>query len=64
MLDEKHLPFHDTFYHFVFLYISTAYLSRRLPYVIKDNRSKGLSNNLTNEVPILDQWKIMLLLSI
>ena len=32
-LDEKSLPFHDALDHFVFLYISTACLRRRLPYI-------------------------------
>ena len=38
----KKLNFHDALDHFVFLYISTACLRRRLPYIIKDDRSKGL----------------------
>ena len=36
----KNLHFHDALDHFVFLYISTACLRRRLPYIIKDDRSK------------------------
>ena len=38
----KNLHFHDALDHFVFLYISTACLRRRLPYIIKDDRSEGL----------------------
>ena len=41
-LDEKNLPFHDALDHFVFLYISTACLRQRLPYIIKDDSSEGL----------------------
>ena len=36
------LPFHDALGHFVFLYISTACLRRRLPYIIKDDSSERL----------------------
>ena len=39
-------------------FFSTACLRRRLPYIIKDDRSEGLANSLTNEGLILDQWKI------
>ena len=53
----KNLHFHDALDHFVFLYISTACLRRRLPCIIKDNRSDGL-NSLTIEGLILDQWKV------
>ena len=38
----KSLHFHDALDHFVLLYISTACLRRRLPYIIKDDRSEGL----------------------
>ena len=38
----KNLPFHGALDHFVFLYISTACLRRRLPYIIKDDRNEGL----------------------
>ena len=48
-LDERNLPFHDALDYFVFLYISTACLRRRLPSIIKNDRSKRI---------ILDQWKI------
>ena len=48
-LDEKNLPFHDALDQFVFLYFSTACLSRSLLYIIKDNRSKGLKNSLAIE---------------
>ena len=41
-LDEKNLPFHDALHHFVSLYFSSACLSRRLSYTIKDDSSKGL----------------------
>ena len=41
-LDRKNLPFHDAFDHFVFLYISTAWLGRRLPDIVKDDSSEGL----------------------
>ena len=40
--DFKNLPFHDALHHFAFIYISTACLRRRLPYIIKDDRSEGL----------------------
>ena len=39
---SKNLHFNDASDHFVFLYISTACLRRRLPYIIKDDRSEGL----------------------
>ena len=41
-LDEKSLPLHDVLDHFVFPHFSTAYLRRRLPYIIKDDSSEGL----------------------
>ena len=54
----KNPPFHDALDHFVFLYISTACLRQRLPYILKDDCSEWLWNSLTNEGLILDQWKI------
>ena len=39
-LNKKNLPFHDALDHFVFLYISTACLRRRLPYKIKNDCMK------------------------
>ena len=42
-LDEKKLPFHDAFDHFVFLYFSDAMYARwRLLCIIKDDSSEGL----------------------
>ena len=40
-LYEKNLHFHDALDHLVFLYISTACLRPRFPYIIKDDRSEG-----------------------
>ena len=40
------------------LLMSTACLRRHFPYIIKDDRSEGRSNSLTNEGLILDQWKV------
>ena len=42
LLYEKNLHFHDALDHFVFLYISTACLGCRFPYIIKEDRSEGL----------------------
>ena len=42
LLYEKNLHFHDVLDHFVFLYISTACLRCRFPYIIKEDRSEGL----------------------
>ena len=36
---KKDLPFHDALDHFVFPYISTACLRRRVFYIIKDDGS-------------------------
>ena len=55
---KKNLPLHDPLVHFVFLYISTVCLRRRLPYLIKDDHSEELQNSLTKKGLILDQWKI------
>ena len=55
---KKNLPFDDALDPFVILYVSTACLWRRLPYIIKDDRSEVLKHNLTNEGLIQDQWKI------
>ena len=38
----KNLHFHDALDYFIFLYISTACLRQRLPYIIKDDRSEEL----------------------
>ena len=40
-----------------FFSISPMHVRQRLPYIIKDDSSEGLSNSLANERPILDQWK-------
>ena len=57
---KKNLPLHDALDHFVFLYISTACIRQRLPYIIKDDSGERLYNSLTNEGLTLNQWKATL----
>ena len=44
-LRDKNLPFHDAVDHFVFFYISTACLRRRLPYKTKDDSRKDFKTS-------------------
>ena len=64
---RKNLPFHDALDHFVYLYISTACLRPRLPYIIKRWSSwrtlKQLNQWGTSPGP-MENYSLMLLRSI